>query len=101
MNLLPGIERKATAWFMHGPVSYFVGMVVMKISLLMLKTIQRFLRKRRYSMTCWVVKAILTVCNSAQYIAEVQQRLVEHKQQFRRTLASPKADYTTVSGVQV
>lgn len=52
-------------------------------------------------MTCWVVIAILTVCNSAQCIAEVQQRLVEHKQQFKRTLASPKADYTTVSGVQV
>jgi DNA mismatch repair protein MSH3 len=40
------------------------------------------------------------VLKEKKCIAEVQERLGQHKQRFRRTLAYPKADYTTVSGVQ-
>ena len=38
---------------------------------------------------------------SSQSTAEVQQRLLEHRKLFRKTLSYPNADYTTVSGVQV
>ena len=50
------------------------------------------------STTCLVA---FHVCVCVQAIAEVQERLDKHKQRFRRTLGYPKADYTTVSGVQV